>query len=186
MGVVSVPSARFALREATSADHAQVDGLFSGFDLADRAHYAAFLRAQADAFCPVEQAIGQVDLSAILPDWPDRVRAPALLADLAELGGAGKLSTSPPVYSSGEAALGAIYVLEGSRLGGQILARSVPVDWPRRFLNAGDPRLWRSLVGVLDRTLTSKRQLATAIEAARTVFARFGESARTYQKELRS
>lgn len=177
--------ARWKLRSATATDHDAVDTAFGGFDLGDRRKYKVFLTAQAAAFLPVEAGLDRVDFGRVLPDWTERRRSAALIADLAELG-----ETTPPAaetlaFDTAEAALGAIYVLEGSRLGGRMLARSVPPDLPRRFLDAGDAALWRTLIEVLDTTLRSEDQLKAAIGAARAVFARFAASARYHREDLR-
>lgn len=177
------PTARFALRAATAGDHDLIDGLYSRFDLAQAAHYRAFLSAQADAFIPVEAAIDRVDLTGLLDDWQQRRRSAELTADLLDLGTQPEPATDIPVYSRAEA-LGAIYVLEGSRLGGRVLARSVPAGLPRRFLGAGEPSLWRVLIEVLDKNLVTEEQLSAATGAARAVFARFGACARIYQEDL--
>lgn len=172
--------ARWALRAATQSGHAQVDALLSTLNLGDRAEYGRFLAAQARAFLPVEAGLDRVDLAAVLPDWPGRRRSEALVADMEDLGAPLPPASPAAAFGGVEAALGAIYVLEGSRLGGRVLARSVAPGLPRRFLEAGDPAHWRKLIAVLDATLVTEVQLAVAIEAARAVFARFAAGARCH------
>lgn len=175
---------RFVLRAATATDHDRVDREFASYDLQDEAHYRSFLAAQAEAFLPVEAGLDRIDLARTLPDWPARRRSAALVADLAELGAAPIAPRDIPAYDSVAAALGAIYVLEGSRLGGAMLVRSVPAHLPRRFLGAGDSASWRKLVATLDATLPSKDHLTAAIGAARAVFARFEASARRHRESM--
>lgn len=170
-------SARFALKAATSHAHERLDARFSRFDLADPADYRAFLLAQAGAFLPVEAALEAAGVQAVILDWPQRRRSEALRADLAALG----LKVPPFVPISeieGEAAiLGAAYVLEGSRLGGQLLMNQVPSAWPAAFLRAGNPKLWRAFVTNLDQRLSSPTDVALASAAASSVFEAFASSA---------
>ncbi len=175
-----VSSARNLLRTATTPDHQRVDDAFAGFDLSSRDGYRAFLIAQAQPLMTVEAAIEAFDPVAFLPDWPERRRAPLIAADLADL--AAPMPTHAPFeLTDAAAALGAIYVLEGSRLGGALLARNVPMDLPDRFIRCPPaPKRWRGLIEVLDGTLTSGDQRDAAIGAARAVFDLFWRSARQH------
>ena len=176
-------TARQALRTATAEDHERVDRAFSGFDLADRDSYAAFLQAQAVAFLPVEAAIDAANPQDLMPDWPQRRRASLLRADFDALGIEAPGAISPPRIAGAEEILGAIYVLEGSRLGGQLLARQVPAGFPRAFIGASDPARWRKLIEMLDSTLVSEQQRQQAIYAARMVFGLFEDGARRFAKD---
>lgn len=138
------PSFHAWLREATRPDHERVDAAFGGFDLASRAGYADFLSAHARALLPVEAWLAEAR-------FPLAPRRPALLADLAALGrdapGPARLG-----WTHGEAAhWGAAYVIEGSRLGGQVLARQVTDGFPRAYLGATPaPGAWRAFLAAMD------------------------------------
>lgn len=175
-------TARQVLRTATSDDHDRVDAAFARFDLADRDDYIRFLLAQAEAFLPVEGAIDDADAAAILPDWPARRRSALLLDDLRRLGAAPAPAQPGSSFRSREEIFGAIYVLEGSRLGGRLLERSVPADLPRSFIGTTDNGLWRNLIEVLDTQLLSEDQHRLAIGAARRVFALFEAGALRHGK----
>lgn len=110
---------RQALREATMVNHQRVDDLFSDFSLDSPAGYGAFLRAHARALAPLEQLAR-----------PDAPRLPRLMEDLASLGEA--LPEPLAVERQGGEAFrwGALYALEGSRLGGAMLERRVPRAFP--------------------------------------------------------
>jgi heme oxygenase len=168
-----------ALRAATQDHHAVVDGLFSRFDLADPGGYAGFLRAQADAFLPVERALDAARAETVLPDWPSRRRGALLIADLAALGEAGPDEGEALPLDDAAAILGAAYVLEGSRLGGKMLQRLVAEGQPMAFLTAPlPPGAWRAFLDGLDGRLGTADEQQVAIESARTVFARFRDAAR--------
>ncbi|MGV3511394.1 MAG: biliverdin-producing heme oxygenase [Novosphingobium sp.] len=165
------------LRERTRPDHDRVDSAFAQFDLADPADYRAFLLAQASAFLSIEAALTAAGAEDVLPDWPKRRRAGLVLADLADLGLSAPPGLPAPRISSNAAVLGALYVIEGSRLGGAMLARRVSAHLPRRFLSDSDSSRWRSLVAVIDKELPGAASQAEALAAARAVFALFAAAA---------
>lgn len=157
-----------------------MDAAYAAFDLSSVRGYGDFLAAQARAFLPLEAAVERGGAGLLIDDWATRRRAELLRADLAGLG-IGRVDELPPVEFSGAAAvLGAVYVLEGSRLGGAMLRRAVPRGAPVRFLGGEDngPR-WRALTGMLDERLASGPDLDSAIAAARSVFDCFRIAART-------
>lgn len=168
---------RFALKAATAQAHKRLDARFSGLDLADRDDYIAFLRAQAGAFVPVEAALDAAGAERVMEDWPNRRRSDAVLADLDQLGETAPTAVQAPRLRSQTELLGAIYVLEGSRLGGAMLARAVPDTLPRRFLAAGNPDAWRAFVKALDERLSSQADIEDAARAANAVFETFSSAA---------
>lgn len=168
--------ARLALREATAPAHARVDALFSQFDLATRPGYVAFLYAQAGAHLAVEAALDRAYAPRVIPDWPARRRAAALRADLRDLGVEEVQQVEPPVFASEAQILGVAYVLEGSRLGGALLRRSVPAGMPAAFLG-GTAELWRAFVALLDSRLTTPALVEEATAAALAAFAAYEMSA---------
>ncbi|MES2336473.1 MAG: biliverdin-producing heme oxygenase [Pseudomonadota bacterium] len=172
--------ARVALREATADCHDRVDAAFSVARLDDSADYGRFLQAQAAAFIPCELALDRSGADAVLPDWSARRRADLLTADLGDLGM--ELPAMPDIspFIGEPAMLGAVYVLEGSRLGGAMLKRSVQPGLPTRFLSAGPSIAWRNLIHLLDERLTSEASILAAIDAARSVFSLFESSGSRY------
>ena len=117
---------RTRLRAATAGAHRRVDDTFSRFDLTCPEAYALFLQAQAAALLPLERAL-EAGASRRLPaDWPARRRGQALLADLRALGVPEPVCDELAPIRQDAAALGTLYVLEGSRLGGAMLRRAVP------------------------------------------------------------
>ena len=174
-------SAREALRSGTAAAHDRVDALFSRFDLADPGSYRRFLSAQAEAFLPVEAAIEAAGAESLLPDWPDRRRSRLLAADLKVLGSPLPGAAAAPLSAEPAVLLGAIYVLEGSRLGGGLLRRKVPDHLPRAFLDAvHPPGSWRKLLDKLEATLYAPESRQAAVRSATEVFERFEAAARHY------
>ncbi|MDF0486910.1 biliverdin-producing heme oxygenase [Sphingomonas sp. H39-1-10] len=173
-------SARGALRAATAAHHERVDAVFSRADLTNRVDYARFLQAQAGAYLPVEAALARAGAARIVPDWETRRRASRLTADLAALGVAVPEDEADVGFDDDAAVLGGVYVLEGSRLGGAMLARDVPADFPKSFLASDQVATWRDLLDLLQYRLISPGERSSAVESASRVFMLFESSGQRY------
>jgi len=167
-------TSRALLRAATAAEHARVDTLFSRYDLRTPDGYGRFLKAQAAAFLPVEAALDEAGTERWLCDWPKRRRGMLLEADLRDMGITVPEPLPPPAIVDAGSAMGCAYVLEGSRLGGAVLKRDLPVDVPRRFLDAHqEPGSWRKLLANMDSLLYEAAQIDAAVGTAKEVFERF-------------
>lgn len=161
------------LRAATAADHEAVDAAFARHDLTERDGYVAFLIAHARALPAVETALAGAAGPPTL-----RPRAALLASDLAGVGEAmpPPLDLTPPATPA--EAWGMAYVVEGSRLGGAMLARGVPSDLPHAYL--ADAHLqgeWRGFTKAFDQALTEPEEIAVALGSARRVFALYGSAA---------
>ena len=117
----------------------------------------------------------------------ERARWPALVEDLVALGVDPSAISALPVWTHGPrladrgSLLGALYVLEGSAMGGAQIARGlasvlgIPDDGRRRFFSGhGNHRgaMWRSLLGELE-TITDDDEADLAIRAAIRIFEGF-------------
>jgi heme oxygenase len=123
------PASRLArLRRGTSATHARIETipalarlLAPGLGTAD---YVAVLRAMHAFLAGIEPAVARA-----LATWPDAAalldgsRPRALAEDLAWFGATTPPPIDPPALPDTEAALGALYVIEGSGLGARVIAR---------------------------------------------------------------
>lgn len=166
------------LRAATRGAHDRVDALFSTFDLGRADDYRDFLAAQARAFLPIERALAEAGAGRLFPGWSEARRAPLLAADLADLGLAPPPTDGAAPLGSPAAIAGAAYVLEGSRLGGALLARRVAPGLPRRFLAATlPPGGWRAFLARLEQVLPSDVERREAIHSASATFVLFARSA---------
>ena len=169
-----MPDVRAALRHGTALDHERLDALFGGFRLGDPADYRAFLTAHAMALPAIEQALDTAGFADQLDDWPRRRRSDAVVADLAALGAPVPTPFAAPLLATPAAQWGAAYVVEGSRLGGALLARSVPEDLPRSYLGTPQaPGAWRMFLDSLDKHVRLPQDIAQATETARAVFGMF-------------
>lgn len=162
------------LKAATRDAHDRVDAAFAAFDLGSEADYRRFLQRHAAAFLPAEQALTDAGAGRLLPGWNDARRSAALVADLADLGMTPPPPCVPPDFDSEAAVLGGAYVLEGSRLGGAVLRKSVGDGMPRRFLDSVHASgRWRDFIALLNRSLYETRSLSEATKAALGTFALF-------------
>lgn len=169
------------LRDDTRDAHDAVDAVYGGFDLADRRSYAAFLSAHAAIVLPLETMLDDAGIATLVDDWPDRRRAPAIAADLTALSRPLPPPLACPPVAGDAGLLGALYVLEGSRLGGRMLARQVASDFPREYLDPDQPTgHWSKLLVRLEELLYTDHRVTEAIVSARAVFASFEASGRAW------
>ncbi|MGO7899536.1 biliverdin-producing heme oxygenase [Rhizobium ruizarguesonis] len=156
-------SLRSALRAQTADCHAAVDTLFGSFNLSRTQDYKAFLRAHARVVPSVEHALEKGGIGRLLPDWPERRRAHRLAADIRELDDRLPILLPQPILRC-EA-----YVLEGSKLGGALLAKAVPDHLPSSYLSPQGPKgAMRLFVDRLDASKVDDP--GAAVAAARGVF----------------
>ncbi|MFN3884508.1 MAG: biliverdin-producing heme oxygenase [Rhodocyclaceae bacterium] len=161
-----------ALRAATKADHHALDHhpllaplVRPGLTLAD------YGRALAALHGP--QAALEALLAGFAPakDFPPRL--PVLEADLAALGLPPQpLRAAPPAADDDSSRIGLMYVLEGSNLGGAVIARQLARYLPRTpcafFSGGGGEERWRRF---WEFAFNCEIGLAAACAAARAAFA---------------
>lgn len=170
-------SLRFALRDGTRSAHERLDAMAAGFDLSLESDYGAFLSWHARLVPELENRLTANGVARLFPDWTERRRADRLTADLGHLG-----LEPPPAYvvAPGERdahLVGAAYVLEGSRLGGAVLSKTVAPALrgvATGYLDHGTGlKLWPRFVDRLNRIELSGAETQAAISAANSVFAAF-------------
>lgn len=176
-------AARRALRDGTLALHKRVDALFSRWDLSRVEDYRKFLSAQAAAFVPAEEALDQAGAEQLFPGWLKHRRSGLLQQDLVACGVPVQAPAVTPVFATSAAIWGGIYVLEGSRLGGALLSRSVASGLPATFLRAEpQPAGWRNLLQLLDDRLVEAEDIALATTAAQQFFLLFEQAGRKFAR----
>jgi heme oxygenase len=178
-------SIRETLRERTAAAHQRLDGLWDIASLHERGPYTQFLQATAAALVPLEARLCETGVEALLTDWAMRSRTASIQADLAGLGAVAP-SCPAPALASAEEQFGALYVLEGSRLGGAMIAREVArsqdeaVLANRRYLGHGQgDHFWQSFLEQLDRVPRTESELELVCAGASETFALFEAAALT-------
>jgi heme oxygenase len=180
---------RDILREATAEHHAAVDRRFAPLMAQGTSGYVEFLLASAAAVIPLERALTARGVDRILPGWPGRTREAALRQDLealevlATLGATRRLDEAPPDIGGEAHQFGILYVLEGSRLGGRILARGVHahpdphVRSATRYLRHGEnDRFWLSFLSALEASQATRCAISDAVAGAQAAFTMFAAS----------
>lgn len=124
MQVVSTASPLLlALRERTHAAHQRLDtGLALTTSALTLDRYVTFLRGSLASLRPIEPTLLSFDVLGAEAD----TRCAAIEADLAALGTSTAIpvATAPRIEAMAEA-MGAAYVVEGSSLGGAVLAKAI-------------------------------------------------------------
>lgn len=174
---------RERLKAATADAHRALDARFGTFDLTSAAGYRRFLEASAAALLPLETTLERSGVADLFSDWPQRSRRMALATDLACVGGVADPLPSPAAMSRHEM-LGAMYVLEGSRLGARHLLRAIAgcgqphVEAATRYLRHGSGLpLWQLFLKKLEGEPFTADSEATTIDGAKRAFAMFTRAA---------
>ena len=186
-------SMRGRLREATNEAHGRLhkhDG-FAAAAAGDisRSDYVDLLARLYGFHRPFEQAAQAVDAF----DLAGRGRAGMIAADLSAFGvGAQRLPLCADMRIDGgePALLGALYVVEGSALGGVPIARALGRrygDERRFFLGYGDRQgaMWRALVARLETLMGDRHAEDAAVAAAVGTFALFERWMRAWRGAAR-
>ncbi len=186
---VGAPSLLEALRTGTALLHVALEKRLPFFtDQLDADWYQRLLQAYYGFYGPVESVLYD---SGLIPDGYDcalRVKTPTLVSDLKALGLDDQaVDTLPrclelPTFDTPAACLGALYVLEGATLGGQVLRRemnqrlSVNADNGGAFLNiygVETGRRWKDFLDYLGDQPLDAPAKQRAVDAARSTFSCF-------------
>jgi heme oxygenase len=150
-----------------------VDAAYGAYRLDDRESYTALLIAHARALPAVETWLAERSIA-----FPWRSRRATLAGDLAALG---REMPEPLPFDPADdeaARWGALYVTEGSRLGGVMLARQVGEGLPRAYLESGfGAGEWRDFRHALDAAAGDEAWVERAVVAAEQVFGLYRRAA---------
>ncbi len=186
---LGAPSLLEALRAGTGLLHVALEKRLPFFaqDL-DADWYRHLLQAYYGFYAPIEAALHDSGLIAAGYDAVVRVKTPTLLRDLHALGlndlaiSALPRCTELPIFDAPAACLGALYVLEGATLGGQVLRREMAqrlgIDASNggAFLNvygAETGRRWKDFLDYLGRQTLDAHAKQRAVAAACSTFSGF-------------
>lgn len=186
---LAAPSLLEALRSGTGVLHVALEKRLPFFsERLDADWYQRLLQAYYGFYAPIEAALYE---SGLIPDGFDtalRVKTPTLLCDLHALGltdaaiSALPRCRKPPTFDNPAACLGALYVLEGATLGGQVLRRemgkrlSIDADNGGAFLNvygAETGRRWKDFLDYLGDQPLDAPATQRAVQAACSTFSGF-------------
>lgn len=124
--------------------------------------YARLLHLFYGYYHPLEQGISRYLDESILPDIADRRKAGWILNDLRAMNRSGEIleDSNAPLIQSRADALGAMYVMEGSSLGGKVISKMIAdnLNYPDHsalsfFYGYGGQTgvRWKEFLAVLDR-----------------------------------
>ena len=171
------------LNQITHEPHGNLDSLFKApAPLGTRPNFARFAVAQYLFQSELVALYNDAELTAIVPDLPDRCRAEAAKADLADLETEVPSPVAGAVKNPTKAeALGWLFVSEGSKLGAAFLIkRAVGLGLSETFgaRHLGEPaggraEGWKSFVKTLDGLAFTAQEEAEVEKAAVDAFNRF-------------
>jgi heme oxygenase len=179
---------RDQLRLHTRAQHERIEAALNIPDsIRNRDDYARLLAAFYGFHVPLETALLQheASLSAVGVKLSARRKAHKARADLLSLYGGSEAIQKltfcplPPALPTWRHALGSLYVVEGSTLGGQIIARqlhrhlNLQAAAQLRFFSAYGARtgtMWRAFVAALNRLNLAAEDAAHVLQGAEATF----------------
>lgn len=169
------------LKALTTGTHDTLDKrIMRAEPFASRERYALFLTVQHHFHADVAPLYASADLNRMLPGLADRCRLEALRQDIADLGGVPEALTSTTGVLNPAAALGWLYVAEGSNLGAAFLRKEavkigLSDEFGARHL-AGHPDgrglHWRNFVSAYNELPLSEAEELDAAEGAKAAFRR--------------
>lgn len=172
-----------SIKEATKSAHQQLEVVVIKKLKAIRsnADYADLLKHFYAYFSKVEQAIAPFITTAILADYGARRNSAYLKQDIEALG----FNTNDlphaqaPAINNVQEAMGALYVMEGSVMGGkiivQMLAKGGVTEGVSFFSGYGEDtgKMWTSFIEALNSSATTDADKQAAIAAANKTFSQF-------------
>lgn len=174
------------LKEKTQKAHTDVEKLIIPRlkKLDSNNSYAHLLNVFYGYFNPVERQIERYIDETILFDISERRKSETLLSDIQSVGATAFMNACNdlPRIESAADALGAMYVLEGSTLGGQFISKMIaeklglaPSDYIQFFSGYGDEtnNKWTDFKVLLNNYPESIADQNEVIEAANETFTKF-------------
>ncbi len=173
------------IKEATKKAHQELEAKVVRKLKAIRSDqdYADLLKYFYAYFSALEKEMLPFITADVLPDYASRRNSGFLKRDIEELGG--DINNLPPVtvpeISNEIAALGALYVMEGSIMGGPHIVQMLQKGGINKgisfFSGYGETtgKMWGTFTEVLNRSAESEEEELVAITAANETFSNFSE-----------
>lgn len=173
------------IKEVTKNAHQQVEKkvVLSIKSIKSEEDYVDLLKRFYAYFSKVEAAVQPYISPQLLPDLASRRNASYIKADIVELGSSLKelpSATIPEITNSSQA-MGALYVLEGSIMGGPYIIqmlRKLGINKGFSFFSGyGDEatQKWQSFISALNSVAKTEEDSHQAINSATKTFLHFGE-----------
>ncbi|MBB1285972.1 biliverdin-producing heme oxygenase [Flavisolibacter sp. BT320] len=165
------------VKNATQSVHEEVEGLLlpALASIRTTEDYASILKMFYGYFYPLEKQIENHIQAGNLPDIKERRKAASILHDLRQIGQPTEnlfLCDTLPAINNAPQAFGALYVLEGSTLGGKQIAKmltknpAIPEGATRFFSGYGDQTgsRWKAFLEVFNQQPQKEEVTAAATE----------------------
>lgn len=167
------------IRTATAAEHKKLEDQLFPFlqNISSKEQYAQLLNAFYGYIFPVQEKIMQFIDRNVVPDIEERRNASLIADDLAALSLPlnTSLSTQLPSITGHAGAMGALYVLEGSTLGGKIIANTISQKLDSRealrFFRGYGPEtglMWKKFTHYLEHPVNRQNPENTVTTATET------------------
>lgn len=173
------------IKEATQVAHQQLEKtvVLQLKSVRSNSDYANVLKNFYAYFQAVEQAIAPFVTVETLPDLNERRNSSYLKTDIEELGGDTNelpLAIAPQITNKLQA-FGALYVLEGSIMGGPYIVQMLQkygMDKGFNFFSgygADSGKMWQAFTDILNKLPESEADENILVSTADETFARFGD-----------
>lgn len=173
------------IKEATKTPHQEVEKkvVLRIKSIRSEADYADLLKHFYAYFNAVEQAVAPYITSAVLPDLAERRNSSYIKKDIEDLGHTIDdlpAATAPEVTNVAQA-MGALYVLEGSIMGGPYIVQMLQKAGLNKgfsfFSGYGETSgsKWGAFTAVLNSVAKGEEEENQVVQAAHQTFARFGD-----------
>ena len=170
---------RDIVSEATRSSHRRLDLALSWLDIGRPRYYAGFLRGQAEALFPLETALEDQRIEQIVRDWPRRARMAVLEHDLAAMDVS--IDSLPvPQFRNEAEMLGAVYVLEASRMGARVMLARLAQQPESNSIGATSylrhgfgQRLWPFFLAILETHPAAQANTAGVVQGAEIAYGMF-------------
>lgn len=173
------------IKDATQQSHQKLEKIviLKLKAIRSNSEYAELLMHFYCYFNALEKAIAPYITPQLLPDHANRRNSEYLKRDIEELGSSVNelpLVTLPEIKNTLQA-LGALYVMEGSIMGGPYIVKMLAklgVEKGISFFSGYGPEtgnMWSSFIAVLNAQATNETAENIAINAANATFSRFSE-----------
>jgi len=157
----------------------------------DQSDYVRFLNLFYGFYSPMEKMLDHWVSDKLIPDYSGSRKSADILNDIAQMSPGDKtqsICTNLPDIHTTASAIGAFYVLEGSNLGGKIIAAmleknaGIPKSGVRFFLGYGDQTMprWAVFLNALDQYAATYDVGDQIIDGANRSFKAFENWALTF------
>ncbi|MBL1407255.1 biliverdin-producing heme oxygenase [Sphingobacterium faecale] len=173
------------IKEATKQAHQELEKtvVLQLKAVRNQSDYAEVLKNFYAYFQAVEKAIAPFIDKDSLPDIAERRNSSYIREDIEELGSdTSTLPTAiPPVITNLQQAFGALYVLEGSIMGGPYIVQMLQKYGMTKGFHffsgygADSSKMWAAFTAVLNRVPKTEEEESTMVETANETFQKFGQ-----------